>query len=115
MRSIVPYHGQSVGGTNPIYITPMRGSGFGNTMSAVFRNLIVPTAKTVGKSLLKTGLKKTSGVLSGIADGKRVKDAVLDELGIGSGTPSRTVKRKRKRVASKKNVKRAKTASNIFE
>ena len=76
---LVPYQR---GGTYPVFIgkSYQRGRGFGSIMSSVFRNLVVPAAKNVGKSLLRTGLKKASNVMRGVAHGKNIKRALMDEV-----------------------------------
>ena len=57
-----------------------KGRGFGSVMSSLFRNLVVPAAKSVGKSLLRTGLKKASNVMRGVADGQNIRQAVMHEV-----------------------------------
>ena len=57
-----------------------RGAGFGSILGSIFRNVVVPTAKSVGKSLLKTGLKKASNVMRGVAEGQNVGDAMIQEF-----------------------------------
>lgn len=76
---LVPY---SQRGGFPIFAgrAYQRGRGFGSIMSSVFRNLIVPAAKNVGKSLLRTGLKKASNVMRGVAEGKNIKQAMIDQI-----------------------------------
>lgn len=107
MSLLVPYRSQRGAGHYPVFIgrSYQRGRGFGSVLSSVFRNLLVPAAKNVGKSLLKTGLQKTSGVLSGIADGKNVRQAVMDELTV---TPRTVVSRAKKRHASQTRTRRTK-------
>lgn len=99
-KMLVPYRPNG-NRTSPIFIgrSYQRGRGFGSTMSSIFRNFIVPAAKDVGKSLLKTGLRKTSGVLKNVADGKGVKQAFKDEfLGpINASSMKRGNTRKRKK------------------
>ena len=75
MSLLVPYQSQRGGGNYPVFIggSYQRGRGFESVLSSVFRNLVVPAAKNVGKSLLRTGLQKSSNVLSGIAQGKMSK------------------------------------------
>lgn len=75
---LVPYQR----GGYPVYVgrAYQRGRGFGSVMSSLFRNLVVPAAKSVGKSLLRTGLKKASNVMRGVADGKNIRQAVMEEV-----------------------------------
>jgi len=75
---LVPYQR----GGYPVFVgrAYQKGRGFGSIMSSVFRNLVVPAAKSVGKNLLKTGLRKASNVMRGVADGKNVKEAMFDEV-----------------------------------
>lgn len=75
---LVPYQR----GGYPVFVgrAYQRGRGFGSVMSSVFRNLVVPAAKSVGKSLLRTGLKSASNVMRGVAEGKNVKQAFMDEV-----------------------------------
>ena len=39
-----------------------RGRGFGGVLDGFLRNIILPTAKTIGKSLLRTEARKATGV-----------------------------------------------------
>lgn len=64
----------------PPYMGFQRGRGFGSVLGSIFRNVVVPTAKTVGKSLLKTGLRKASNVMRGVADGQNIGEAMVQEL-----------------------------------
>lgn len=57
-----------------------RGRGFGNILGSLFRSVIVPAAKSVGKSLVRTGLRKASNVMRGVADGQKIGDAVAREF-----------------------------------
>ena len=57
-----------------------RGRGFGSVLGSIFRNVVVPTAKSVGKSLLKTGLRKASNVMRGVAEGQNVGEALAEEF-----------------------------------
>ena len=57
-----------------------RGRGFGSVLGSIFRNVVVPAAKTVGKSLLRTGLKKASNVMRGVADGQHIGEAMVQEF-----------------------------------
>ena len=57
-----------------------RGRGFGSVLGSIFRNVVVPTAKSVGKTLLKTGLRKASNVMRGVADGQNIGEAVAQEF-----------------------------------
>ena len=47
--------------------------GIGRYTRFFLRNIILPTAKTVGKSLLRSGARKAAGVLSDVARGVRFK------------------------------------------
>ena len=75
---LVPYQS----GGYPVFAgrAYQRGRGFGSVMSSLFRNLVVPAAKSVGKSILRTGLRKASNVMRGVADGKNIKQAVMQEV-----------------------------------
>lgn len=76
---LVPYQS----GGFPVFVgssLPQHGRGFGSVMSSLFRNLVVPAAKSVGKSLLRTGLRKSSNIMRGVADGKNIKQAVMEEI-----------------------------------
>lgn len=81
---LVPYQrgrgGFPVYRGGPPYMGMQRGKGFGSVMGSLFRNLIVPAAKTVGKSLLRTGLQKASNVMRGVAEGQNIGDAVVNEF-----------------------------------
>ena len=57
------------------------GRGFGSVMSSMFRNFIVPMAKTAGKSLLRTGLRKTANIMNEVAAGQTVGNAIKTEVG----------------------------------
>lgn len=75
----------------------------------------MPAAKSVGKSLLRTGLKKGSGILHGLSEGKNLSDAVKAEF-IGRQIEKAPEPRKsrsvQKRPAISKNRKRKAKRSN---
>ena len=80
---LVPYQrgrGFPVYRGGPPYLGIQRGRGFGSVLGSIFRNVVVPTAKTVGKSLLKTGLRKASNVMRGVADGQNIGEAMAEEF-----------------------------------
>ena len=78
---LVPYHPQRGAGL-PVFqgMAVQSGRGFGSALSGFMRNVILPAAKTVGKSLAQKGLKTASGVLGGVVEGKGFKQALFDEL-----------------------------------
>ena len=78
-----------------------RGSCFGSVLSSIFRNVILPTAKNVGKSLLRTWLKKTSGIMRGAAEGKTLSQAFSDEF-TSPSTKSGTIPPRRNRVNARR-------------
>ena len=69
-----------------------RGRGLGGVLGGFLRNIILPTAKTVGKSLLRTGARKAAGVLSDVARGAPIQAAFMRQM--NPRTTSRGVKRK---------------------
>ena len=80
---LVPYRGRiRQRGGYPVFEgrAYQRGRGFGSVLSSMFRNFVVPAAKNIGKSLVQTGLQKTSGVLQSVADGRSLREAVSDQL-----------------------------------
>lgn len=110
---LVPYKSQR--GGYPVFVGQayQRGRGFGSILSSVFRNVIVPAAKDVGKSLLRTGLKKTANVMSGVASGKKFTQALGDEFippqpqqrkRRATSTPRKPPAKRRRKSAGKKNV-----------
>lgn len=78
---LVPYKPSQRGGY-PVFVgqSVQRGRGFGSILSSVFRNVLIPVAKNVGKSLLQTGIKKTANVMRGVAAGKPITHALGDEF-----------------------------------
>lgn len=106
---LIPYHSRkSQHGGYPVFIgrSHQRGAGFGSTMSSIFRNFVVPVAKDVGKSLLKTGLRKASNVMRDVADGRNVIQSAKEQIGLAqrSSRPSssRQQPRGKKRKAPSK-------------
>ena len=80
---LVQYHRRKQRGYGLPYYQGMqvqRGRGLGGVLSGLFRNVFLPTAKNVGKNLLKYGAKKAAGVLQGVSDGKHLRQAVVDEF-----------------------------------
>ena len=80
---LVPYQrgrGFPVYQGGPPYMGMQRGRGFGSVLGSIFRNVVVPAAKNVGKSLLRTGLKKASRAMRDVADGHRVADAISNQI-----------------------------------
>ena len=65
-RILVPYRPQR-GSSLPVFrgMAVRSGRGFGSALSGLFRNVVLPVASTVEKSLVRKGLKTASGVLSG--------------------------------------------------
>ena len=90
------------------YMGMQRGRGFGSVLGSLFRNFVVPAAKSVGKSLVRTGLKKASNVMRGVAQGQSIKKAVSKEL-MPRAAPKRKApqarRQKRRRVATTKAVR----------
>ena len=78
-----------------------RGRGFGNILGSLFRSVIVPAAKSVGKSLVRSGLRKASNVMRGVADGQKIGDAVAQEF-----IPGRPAVTRRRKTAAPKVVKK---------
>ena len=80
---LVPYRGRMrQRGGYPVFEgrAYQRGRGFGSVLSSMFRNFVVPAAKNIGKDLLRAGLKKSSGVLQSVADGRSLRDAVSEQF-----------------------------------
>ena len=73
------------------------GMGFSSAISGLFRNVDLPVASTVGKSFVRKGLKTASGVLSGVAGGKGLKRALVDEIQTTQAQPLRS--RKQRKIA----------------
>jgi len=64
-----------------------RGRGIGSIFAGLAKNFLFPLAKSVGTSLLKKGIQKTTGAIDDIAQGKTVKQAFKDRF-VGQHTPS---------------------------
>lgn len=87
---LVPYHCRSrQRGGYPVFQghAYQRGRGFGSVLSSMFRNFVVPAAKDLGKNLLRTGLKKASGVMNSVADGRSLGEAVTQEFNVSQRAP----------------------------
>lgn len=123
---LVDYHSQKrQHGGYPVFVgrSHQLGAGFGSTMSSIFRNLIVPAAKNVGKSVLKTGLRKAGNVMQGVADGKNVGQAVMEEVGFApmkrsasrSTRPAKKRKVVQKRKPTPKLKRRPRRQRDIFD
>jgi hypothetical protein len=76
-------------------------------MSSLFRNLIVPAAKNVGKSLLKTGLRKASNVIRDVADGKNALQSAKEQIGLAH-RPTQSARGKKRKAAPLKRKAAAK-------
>ena len=79
------------------------------------RNIILPTAKKVGKSLLRTGAQKAAGVLSDVAQGAPIHAPFMRQM--NPRTAIKGVKRKmkiRKTHATKRLATRRRT-QDIFD
>ena len=73
---LVPYHPQRGSGLSVFRRMAVQSArGFGSAFSGLFRNVVLPVASAVGKSLARKGLKTASGVLTGVAEGKGLKRA----------------------------------------
>ena len=57
------------------------GRGLGGILSGIFRRGILPQAKTVRKSLLRTGAKHAAGVLKDVSRGSSMKKAMKKQVG----------------------------------
>ena len=99
---LVPYHPQRGAGL-PVFhgMAVQSGRGFGSALSGFMRNVILPVAKTVGKSLAQKGLKTASGVLGGVAHGKGFKQALFDELS-STNSPRAPLNRIRQQAKKRK-------------
>ena len=81
------------------------GRRFGSAVSGFLRNVVLPVASTVGKSLVRKGMKTASGVLSGVAEGKGLKRAFMEELQAPSVVTSRPRKHRKVVHATHKKTK----------
>lgn len=77
-----------------------RGRGLGGVLGGFLRNIVLPTVKTVGKSLLRTGARKAAGALSDVARGSTVQAAIMRQM--TPNLPRQSLKRKR--VSKKSHV-----------
>ena len=78
---LVPYHPQRGSGLSVFRgMAVQSGRRFGSALSGLFRNVVLRVASTVGKSLVRKGLKTASGVLSGVAEGNGLKRDLMDEI-----------------------------------
>ena len=57
-----------------------RGRGLGGVLGGFLRNIILPTGKTVGKSLLRIRAPKAAGVLSDVARGAPIQAAFMKQM-----------------------------------
>ena len=119
---LVPYHSRrSKNGGYPVFIgrSHQKGAGFGSVMSAIFRNLVVPVAKDVGKSLLKKGMRKAGNVLRDGADGKNMLQSAKEQIGLAKrpSQPTRGKKRKAppKRKPAAKRRRAAPRQKDVFD
>lgn len=112
---LVPYHSRRFQhGGYPVFIgrSHQKGAGFGSVMSSLFRNVVVPVAKDVGKSLLKTGLRKAGNVMHDVADGRNMMESAKEQIGLArrrrqpAAKPARGKKRKAAPAKRKPAVKR---------
>ena len=77
------------------------GRGFGSVLLGLSRNVVLPVASTVGQSLVRKGLKTASGVLSGVAEGKGLKRALMNATETTRAQPLRS--RKQRKIAKVNN------------
>ena len=63
--------------------------GIRSVLSGLFRNVNLPTAKSVGKNLLEYGAQKAAGVLQGALDVKIFRPAIVDEFILSQGSTIR--------------------------
>ena len=92
------------------------GRGFGSAVSGFLRNVVLPVASTVGKSLVRKGMKTASGVLSGVAEGKGLKRAFMEELQAPSVVTSRPRKhRKVVHATHNKNKNKKRTKKRTYK
>ena len=80
---LVQYHRRKQRGYGvPFYqdMQVQRGRGLGGVLSGLSHKVFHPTAKNVGKNLLKYGAQKVAGALQGVSDGKHFRRAVVVEF-----------------------------------
>ena len=104
---LVPYRPQRSSGL-PVFrgMTVQSRRGFGSALSGLFRNVVFLVASTVGMSLVRKRLKTASRVLSGLAEGKRLKRALLDETQTTRAQPRRSRKQRKIAKVNKRSKKR---------
>ena len=103
-----------------------KGHGLGSVFGSVLRAAL-PTLKTAGKKVLKTGLETGVGIATDALKGKNIKTAARQRvtqaatkalLASIKATPNRRPPQKRKRPAKRrpaKQTKRRRTAKDIFD
>ena len=72
-----------------------RGYGLGGVFSSLAKSILLPAVKSIGTSLLSSGLKRATKVVDDVGRGKSVKQAIVDQF-----TPSSMVRAGAKKAAS---------------
>ena len=86
-----------------------RGSGLGGVLGGFLRNMILPAAKAVGRSLLKQGARKLATVASKVAEGQTFPQSIQPSTTKTKRKPANTTKRKTRTKRKATTVKRQPT------
>ena len=90
-----------LGGSMPIFrgTRIQRGLGLGGLFGNFARRLLIPAAKKIGTSLLRSGLEKASRSIEDISRGRNIKSALKDHF-VGQHTPETLVRQGLGKAAS---------------